>query len=408
MTMQTQAADSKPIKFGDLVVRLGLVDPKDLHDALLVAPQFGLPLGRTLVLSGKISEDELQLAVELQPLINQHGYPLEAAIKAAAAVRNQGVSAADALKANGLSSVVDRATLGNLLLEAQIIDSHQLSEAGKISYETGMRLGRVLVLNCFISHNALAKALEIQYMVRAKRISIEQGIEMLGSQVPKQSLQLEARAAVPAPGKKQVRFGEFLVLSGLATEAEILNAMESSLNNQLSLEDSIIKLGLISKRVYDRACQLHEAVCTNAMPLDKAAEEIHHMVFGAPVVAAASGPSDGEAKTPAKADQLPVLGELLKMTGLVNDSDISEAIELSNKYPSLIGKMLVISGAIDEATLIASLRCQYLLKHRYLDLDGAIKALQHSKANKISFDDALEDLGLRHPAIEKVDMEKLT
>jgi hypothetical protein len=390
--MNRQSEQTKPIRFGDLLVRLQLVDPSDLHDALIVAPQFGLPLGRTLVLSGRISEEELQLVVELQPLINQHGFALDAAVQAANLVRQGGMSAVEALKKTGIHNTVDRATLGNMLLEAGLIDSVQLSEAGKSSYETGMRLGRVLVLNNYISHAALAKALEVQYMVRGKRISIEQGIEMLTNQVPKrQALALEARAIAPAPSKKQVRFGEFLVLSGMATEAEILNAMESSLNNQLSLEESIIKLGLISKRVYDRACQLHEKVCTGEMPLGQAADEMHRMVFGAPAVQADGSPL-------AKGDQPPVLGELLKMTGLVDDSDISEAIELSNKYPSLIGKMLVISGAIDEATLIASLRCQYLLKHGYLDLAGAIKALQYSKANKVSFDDALDNLGLRNPA----------
>jgi len=391
--MTPPSGQTKPIRFGDLLVQLQLVDAKDLHDALVVAPQFGLPLGRTLVLSGRISEEELQLAVELQPLVNQHGYSLEAAKKAASLVRNDGVRASEALKQTGVQNTVDRATLGNMLLEAGLIDSAQLAEAGKASYETGMRLGRVLVLNNYISHAALAKALEMQYMVRSKRISVDQGIEMLSSQVPKQqAVALEARAMVPAPGKKQVRFGEFLVLSGMATEAEILNAMESSLNNQLSLEESIIKLGLISKRVYDRACSLHEKVCSGEMQLAQAADEMHRMVFGAPVV-----PVDISGA--AKGDQPPVLGELLKMTGLVDDSDISEAIELSNKYPSLIGKMLVISGAIDEATLIASLRCQYLLKHNYLDLSGAIKALQYSKSNKVSFDDALDNLGLRNPGI---------
>jgi hypothetical protein len=384
-------SNTKAIRFGDLVVQLKLVDPTDLHDALLVAPQFGMPLGRTLVLSGKISEEELQLVVELQPLINQHGFSMQQGLQAAILVRGEGITATEALKRVGVQNAVDRATLGNMLLEAGMIDSAQLSDAGKVSYETGMRLGRVLVLNGYISHAALAKALEIQYMVRSKRISVEQGIDMLNNQLPKQqAIALEARAVVPAPGKKQVRFGEFLVLAGVATESEILNAMESSLNNQLSLEESIIKLGLISKQVYDRACQLHEKVSTGEMPLGVAADEMHKMVFGPPTVVPSAAAGE-------KGDQPPVLGELLKMTGLVDDSDISEAIELSNKYPSLIGKMLVISGAIDEATLIASLRCQYLLKHGYLDLSGAIKALQYCKANKVSFDDALDNLGLRNP-----------
>ncbi len=57
--------------------------------------------------------------------------------------------------------------------------------------------------------------------------------------------------------------------------------------------------------------------------------------------------------------------------------------------------MLVISGAIDEATLISSLRCQYLLKHGLITLEDAIKTLQFAREHQISLDDALEELGLR-------------
>src|ERR1700733_9836978 len=67
---------SQTVKFGDLLVKLQLVSEKDVNDALQVAPQFGMPLGRTLVLSGRLTEAELQLAVELQPLINKKAYPL--------------------------------------------------------------------------------------------------------------------------------------------------------------------------------------------------------------------------------------------------------------------------------------------------------------------------------------------
>jgi len=100
-------------------------------------------------------------------------------------------------------------------------------------------------------------------------------------------------------------------------------------------------------------------------------------------------------------NNVPMLGELLKMTGFVTDADIHEAVELSNKYPSLIGKMLVISGAIDEATLISTLRCQYLLKHDLISIEDAVRTLQFARENQISLDDALEELGLRkhpHPA----------
>src|SRR5205814_7910773 len=138
--------------------------------------------------------------------------------------------------------------------------------------------------------------------------------------------------------------------------------------------------------IFDRASELFTKVINNEMPLHEATDQMHRLMFG-------------EARNAVgQAGQSPVLGELLKLTGMVSDDDINEAISLSNKYPSMIGKMLVLSGAIDEATLIASLRCQFLLKHGYLTLDEAVMALQYSNNNKVSFDDALEELGLRKPS----------
>ncbi len=381
------------IRFGELLVRLKLVSEVDLNDALLVAPQFGLPLGRTLVLSGRISEAELQLVVELQPLIGQNICTIDDARKAAQMVRVSGVSPADALKKIGVQGATDKATLGCILTDAGLLTAAQLENAQKISYETGMRLGRVLTLNNVISHPLLTQALDLQAMVRQGRMSLPQAVEMLVVTAPKHALplKLESHGLRPAPARKQVRFGEFLVMSGLASENEILNAMETSLSKQLSLGEAIVALGLISESVFKRAERLHEQVSTGDLALNKATDEIHRLIHGERTQSKDAGNEGSDVPSP-------VLGELLKMTGFVNDSDIVEAIELSSRYPALIGKMLVVSGAIDEATLIASLRCQYLLKHGYLAVDQAVKALQYTRKNKVSFDDAMEELGIAKPA----------
>ncbi len=380
------------IRFGELLVRLKLVSEVDLNDALVVAPQFGLPLGRTLVLSGRISESELQLAVELQPLIGQNICTIDDARKAAQMVRASGVSPADALKKIGVQAATDKATLGCILTDAGLLTAAQLENAQKISYETGMRLGRVLTLNNVISHPLLTQALDLQAMVRQGRMSLPQAVEMLVVTAPKHALplKLESHGLRPAPARKQVRFGEFLVMSGLASENEILNAMETSLSKQLSLGEAIVALGLISESVFKKAERLHEQVSTGDIALNQATEEIYRLIHG-------DRTQSKDALSESSDVPSPVLGELLKMTGFVNDSDIVEAIELSSRYPALIGKMLVVSGAIDEATLIASLRCQYLLKHGFLAVDQAVKALQYTRKNKVSFDDAMEELGIAKP-----------
>jgi hypothetical protein len=154
------------------------------------------------------------------------------------------------------------------------------------------------------------------------------------------------------------------------------------MDKRLSLAQTLIDQGSISKKIFDAATEMYNKVLTSEVALNDATSRVYRMVFGEPQHQQGGSNS-------------PVLGELLKMTGVVDDEDINEAISLSNKYPSLIGKMLVLSGAIDEATLIASLRCQFLLKHGYLTVDDAINALQYTTKNKVSFDDALDELGIR-------------
>jgi hypothetical protein len=66
---------------------------------------------------------------------------------------------------------------------------------------------------------------------------------------------------------------------------------------------------------------------------------------------------------------------------------------MSSQNSALMGKALVVTGTIDEATLHATQRCQFLLQQGFLNLEQAIVALSHCRLNQVSFDDALQELG---------------
>ena len=88
--MSTESrAPANALKFGDLLVRLKLIGESDLADALKVAPQFGLPIGRTLVLTGFLTDEELQLVVELQPLIASQTLSIDKARGAVSALKTK-------------------------------------------------------------------------------------------------------------------------------------------------------------------------------------------------------------------------------------------------------------------------------------------------------------------------------
>jgi hypothetical protein len=91
------------------------------------------------------------------------------------------------------------------------------------------------------------------------------------------------------------------------------------------------------------------------------------------------------------------LGELLTMSGFIEESDINQAIELGRQHPALLGKMLVSSGAIEEGALLSALRCQFLMRNGHIQVEDAVKALQLARTNRISLDDALDELDVPIP-----------
>jgi hypothetical protein len=95
------------------------------------------------------------------------------------------------------------------------------------------------------------------------------------------------------------------------------------------------------------------------------------------------------------------LGELLKLCGFIQEEDIKQAIDLSYKHPALIGKMLVVSGAIAEGDLLSALRCQFLLRNGLISVDDAVKALRYAKEQQLILDDAIEELNIPGPKKKK-------
>ena len=58
-------------------------------------------------------------------------------------------------------------------------------------------------------------------------------------------------------------------------------------------------------------------------------------------------------------------GELLKLAGLITESDIEEALRISAINGNLLGKILVATGQLDEMLVHAALHCQFMLREGF-------------------------------------------
>jgi len=102
--------------------------------------------------------------------------------------------------------------------------------------------------------------------------------------------------------------------------------------------------------------------------------------------------------------ELPI-GEILVRAGLVNQSDMDEAVKEAGTRARLLGKTLVARGAITAETLRAALEAQSLLRDGVLDSFNALKALSIASASGQTFEQALTQIAPknnpRRPATDR-------
>lgn len=388
-----------PIRIGDLLIRVGILKTEDLREAMQVAGETGLPIGRVLIMSGYLTEHELKSALQAQSMLKDGLISEEIAIQALAVISKEGLSWEQSLKNIGWTSRVQPVTnkLGELLLAAHIVRKDQLDEALKTSFETGLPVGRILVLTGVLSESLLTAVLNAQVMIRDGKITREQAIQGIKSaQQRRVSLEqcLIDHGYYRLPARQHVKLGELLVLSGLLSESDLMNVLELGLVNEQPLGQVLVQSGFLSQLVLDAALRFQEMVANSTLSPLQAAEALG-TVHTKGVSIAQAVAEIGQLK-PQPHETLR-LGELLTVAGFVTPNDIQNALDLSSKNSALIGKMLLVTGMIDEPTLHASLRCQFLVREGYLKMEQAIIALNYCQRSQVSFDDALEELGWTLP-----------
>src|SRR6516164_332889 len=258
--------DTKSIKLGELLIKAGLLKSNLLKKMVQMANETSVPIGKMLIMSKTISEDVLRCAIQAQEMIRDRSLQEESAVEALRLAADEGISfdsaldrlhsgrSAQALSPNTSLTGAPRlhtstTRLGELLVSAELISKEDLEDALRTRDETGLPLGRILVLTRLLSEELLAAALTAQVLMRDTKINKEQAIEGLRA-VRKKRVSLEVALAdqgVFKPAVRQsIKLGDLLVLAELITENDLMTALELSLVRQLPVGRLFLQSGLIS------------------------------------------------------------------------------------------------------------------------------------------------------------------
>lgn len=395
-TQTAEHQDSKSdMRLGKVLIEIGMVTDDNLTQALSIAKDVGLPVGRVLVMSDFVSESNLQAAVQIQSLLKDGLMDLDTARKVAPLIMSQSVSLEQALQQIGWRKTSELGTnkLGELLLEAGYVTPDELHDALVKSRSSGVPFGRLLVMNSILTEALLTSALNAQILIRDEKITKAQAIQGLRSARDRQvavELPLIERGFYRLPIRHTIRLGELLVLAGLMSETDLMYAVEIGLLNKKPIGQVLVELQYIRKEVLDAALDFqHQVAIGEITPLWAAHRlaEIHH--YGSAV----------RSKKPAELTQsMPIvsvsLSQFLTLVGVVNDDDIRRAIEIGVDNAQILGRMLLLAGVIDEPTLKSALRCYSLIREGLLGTEQAFIAFNYSQQSGISVDDALQELGV--------------
>ncbi|MBY0549863.1 MAG: hypothetical protein K2W95_21500 [Candidatus Obscuribacterales bacterium] len=341
------AALGKDVKIGELLTGVGVVNSGDLQEAIQIAKRMNLPIGRVIVMSGVITEQNLQSAIEAQSLVRDGLLDFDTAITALKASYKKDISLQEALAELRWAPKADISSnrLGELLVDSAMVSQHQLDSALHASFETGMPLGGTLVIQGVLSAQLLPMVLTAQEQIRDGKITRNEAVETL-----KAAVMFWAKADEVA-NKSTYHDTVFDATTGGTTRA---------------------------------------VAGTGDLPVRSQTAERPQPHRGN--VPRTSG---NTTRPPAGIDLS--LVDMMKFSGFCSEQDIQTALERALSNSEIASRLFMATGLLNQPSLDNFIRCRSLIRRNVITQEQALEALAIWHSQEITLEEAFIDLGLTVP-----------
>lgn len=389
-------AISNTYLLGDLAVQLEVVSSEQVVQSLAISSDTGLPLGRVLVLSGLISENDLSNLILCQSLLREDLVQLEQVRNAFLRVRGSGRRLEDALLELGWERSLEKqlSPLGELLVSSAVITESQLDTYLRQQERVRLPLGRMLVSAGVMTDAFLSTALNVQMMIRQKRLSREEAVDVLVEARKRQLAQSNvprAKNFYEQPVLNVPKLGELLVLSGLLSERKLLEALELSIIGRKSIGEILLEKRYLTKTQLDNILLLQSSLAEGIIKLPQLKSVLRRLEDGFSLSDAIGQATEQVAVDTGEARVLTFF-EFLKSLDHTSGTNIDQAFEMAKKNQRLVKQALLISGMLDEPTIELMEQCYALYEDRRYSFDAASTLFEYSRRRGISVSDALEEL----------------
>ncbi len=367
---------SSKILVGDLLVKSELVTLAQFADAMPVSLKTGLPVGRVLIASGFLDEEKFKQVLTVQSLIRDHLLAGEAGVEALKLVASGKRTLTQALTELGENCDFFDSTnrLGDILLDAQIVDESMLKETLTVSLTTGLPLARVLSMRGYLAEQVAYIALCCQTLIRDGKLDRQRAMSAI--KLVNENLQQILKLGITSrPGDislrkaNSLRLGELLLLSGMVDDRDIISAVEEGLTDEQPLGKVLTRVGIISEAELGQALAIQEMVNNRTLTPDDATFVLSSVKGSNKSLSKALSDTD-KLKEHNGADVIQSLDAFLNFLGLAQSVDFKKLKEESAR------EKITLEESVKKANLISPMLEKSVLEAYHLYQEGRLEDYQ--------------------------------
>jgi len=244
-----------------LLAGASLVEERHLQDAVASAKKMKIGVAQALIMLGYAEQAKLEKAIAAEKMVKTGMISVETALKALRIATMDQMSLDAAIrtltpnhqKTQRLPTISNAIT--QILQASEIIGSEQIGQALQKSLDTGMQMGRILVLDRAVSSSQMKAALTAIIMSREKKITSAEAVKavkIIGNRrVSLEQVLFELGLFKEEPGQI-IRIGELFSMAGFISESDMLECLEIHILKGQQLGQIFVEQGHVSNDLIER------------------------------------------------------------------------------------------------------------------------------------------------------------
>jgi hypothetical protein len=267
-------------KLGELLLTAEVISQQSLDTAIRTAEATGMPLGRTLISLGLLSDEMLSAALDAQVLVRDFKIGRQQSVDGLKAAKKRREPVDELLKGQGYfrGPQPNLIRLGQLFNEAGLIGVEQLWNALTRTFVQQIPIGQALCEMKLIDRDQLRNGLLVQEMVANRTLDFLQASEVLRSVCRAKNPLATALARLelrPDKFKSNLRFHDLLRVAALINNQvidllRIEHKTPPSSQDAFDTANTLLSNGVLSERTVNGAARCYFLLATGWLNVQQA------------------------------------------------------------------------------------------------------------------------------------------